>query len=104
VQLSGHNGLTLLVSVWLKSEDVRAVQQFKRQMVATPQVTHCYHVTGDHTFVLILCLPNMDAFAPFAERVFDSNASVLKFNTSVAIATVKSGGAVPVAPDDRQTR
>jgi Lrp/AsnC family transcriptional regulator, leucine-responsive regulatory protein len=27
-------GVTLLVSVWLKSEDVRAVQQFKRQMVA----------------------------------------------------------------------
>jgi Lrp/AsnC family leucine-responsive transcriptional regulator len=88
--------LTLLINVWLQSEDVTAVEQFKRQMAASPEVMHCYHVTGDHTFMLIVCLPNMESFARFAERVFNANPSVRKFNTSVAITTVKSNGAVPV--------
>jgi Lrp/AsnC family transcriptional regulator, leucine-responsive regulatory protein len=87
---------TFVVNVWLHHETVRAVQHFKRQMLAVPEVTHCYHVTGDHTFVLIVSLPDIHSFSQFAERVFNSNPDVQRFNTSVAITVVKSHGGIPV--------
>jgi Lrp/AsnC family leucine-responsive transcriptional regulator len=90
--------VTVLVDVWLEKEDVRSVNDFKRLMRDTPEVIHCYHVTGDHTFVMIVSLPDMEAFAEFAERVFDSNRAIAKFRSSVVMNRVKSCGPLPVSP------
>ncbi len=88
--------LTVLVDVWLEREDVRSVNDFKRLMRDTPEVIHCYHVTGDHTFVMVVALPDMEAFSEFAERVFDSNRAVAKFRSSVVMSRVKTCGPLPV--------
>jgi Lrp/AsnC family leucine-responsive transcriptional regulator len=45
--------VTIIVDVCLEKEDVRSVNELKRLMRDTPEVIHCYHVTGDHTFVMI---------------------------------------------------
>lgn len=96
--LVGHP-VTVIVDVWLEKEDVRSVNDFKRLMRETPEVIHCYHVTGDHTFVMIVSLPHMEAYAKFAERVFDSNRAVAKFRSSVVMNRVKSCGPLPVSAD-----
>jgi Lrp/AsnC family transcriptional regulator, leucine-responsive regulatory protein len=93
--LAGHP-ITVIVDVWLEKEDVRSVNDFKRLMRETPEVIHCYHVTGDHTFVMIVALPNMETFARFAERVFNSNRAVAKFKSSVVMNRVKTCGPLPV--------
>jgi DNA-binding Lrp family transcriptional regulator len=89
--------VTVIVDVWLEKEDVRSVSDFKRLMRDTQEVTHCYHVTGDHTFVMIVAMPNMEAFSEFAARVFDSTRAVAKFRSSVVMNRVKSCGPLPVA-------
>ena len=88
--------LFLVVQVWLEREDVRSVNEFKQRMKATAEVNQCYHVTGDHTFILLVCLPNMDDFAPFAERVFSGNPIVKKFCTSAVMVRVKTFSPIPV--------
>jgi Lrp/AsnC family leucine-responsive transcriptional regulator len=95
--LVGHS-VTVIVDVWLEKEDVRSVNDFKRLMRDTSEVIHCYHVTGDHTFVMIVALPSMEAFSGFAERVFDSNRAVAKFRSSVVMNRVKTCGPLPVSP------
>jgi DNA-binding Lrp family transcriptional regulator len=90
--------VTVIVDVWLEKEDVRSVNDFKRLMRDTPEVIHCYHVTGDHTFVMIVALPDMEAFTEFAARVFDSNRAVAKFRSSVVMNRVKTCGPLPIAP------
>ena len=92
--------LFLVVQVWLEREDVRSVNEFKQRMKATAEVNQCYHVTGDHTFMLLVCLSNMDDFAPFAERVFSGSPIVKKFCTSAVIARVKTFGAIPVLQNE----
>lgn len=94
--LVGHP-VTVIVDVWLEKEDVRSVNDFKRLMRETPEVIHCYNVTGDHTFVMIVSLPHMEAFAEFAARVFDANRAVAKFRSSVVMNRVKSCGPLPVS-------
>lgn len=90
--------VTVIVDVWLEKEDVRSVNDFKRLMRETPEVIHCYHVTGDHTFVMIVSLPDMEAFAEFAARVFNSTRAVAKFRSSVVMNRVKTCGPLPVSP------
>lgn len=90
--------VTVIVDVWLEKEDVRSVNDFKRLMRETPEVIHCYHVTGDHTFVMIVALPDMEAFAELAARVFNSTRAVAKFRSSVVMNRVKTCGPLPVSP------
>jgi Lrp/AsnC family leucine-responsive transcriptional regulator len=90
--------VTVIVDVWLEKEDVRSVNDFKKLMRETPEVIHCYHVTGDHTFVMIVALPDMEAFAEFAARVFDATRAVAKFRSSVVMNRVKTYGPLPVSP------
>lgn len=90
--------LFLVIDVTLEREDVGSVETFKRQMQATPEVLVCYHLTGEHTFMLIVCLKDMDHFAAFAARVFDGNRSVQKFRTSAVMARVKDRAPIPIEP------
>lgn len=93
--LVGHP-ITVIVDVWLEKEDVKSVNDFKQLMRDTPEVIHCYHVTGDHTFVMIVAMPSMEEFSKFAARVFDSTKSVAKFRSSVVMNRVKTCGPLPV--------
>ena len=88
--------LFLVVDVTLEPEDVPTVESFKRQMRAAREVVQCYHLTGEHTFMLVVCLSSMDEYAGFAARVFDGNRGVRKFRTSAVMARVKDRGAIPV--------
>jgi Lrp/AsnC family leucine-responsive transcriptional regulator len=96
--------LFLVIQIWLEREDAAAVNSFKKLMRETPEVTDCFHVTGEHTFIAMICLRNMDEFSPFAERIFGADRAVRKFCTSAVIARVKTHGAIPIAVDTQQLR
>jgi Lrp/AsnC family transcriptional regulator, leucine-responsive regulatory protein len=91
--------LFLVIQIWLEREDSASVNGFKRLMRETPEVIECFHVTGEHTFIAVICLRNMDEFSPFAERIFGAEQAVKKFSTSVVIARVKTYGAIPIVLD-----
>jgi Lrp/AsnC family leucine-responsive transcriptional regulator len=88
--------LFLVVDVTLEREDVSSVTTFKREMQTTPEVVLCYHLTGEHTFMLIVCLADMDHFAAFAARVFEGHPGVRKFRTSAVMARVKHHAPIPL--------
>ncbi len=88
--------LFLIIQIWLEREDVASVNGFKKLMRETPEVIDCFHVTGDHTFVAIICLRDMDEFSRFAERIFGADRGVRKFCTSAVIARVKTTGPIPI--------
>lgn len=91
--------LFLVTQIWLEREDVVSVNSFKKVMRDTPEVIECFHVTGEHTFIAVVCLKNMDEFASFAERIFSAERAVKKFSTSAVIARVKANGSIPIASD-----
>jgi len=94
--------LLLVVDVTLDREDVANVEAFKRLVRSIPEIVTCYHLTGDHTFMLTVCLADMNEYAGFAARVFDANRAVAKFRTSAVMSRVKDRAAIPVgAPEAR---
>ena len=68
-------------------------------MVATPQVTQCYHVTGTSDIVLVVTAFSMEDYGAFARQWFEGNEDVTRWETLVVLDRVKVGLSVPVAAE-----
>ncbi len=88
--------LTLIVQVVLKHGSPSILDDFKRKMRATPEVQHCYYVTGGSDFVLIVNLEDMKAYEAFTHRVLFATNSISRFDTTVVMDTIKTGLALPL--------
>jgi DNA-binding Lrp family transcriptional regulator len=74
----------------------RQLDRFKREMVSTPEVQQCYHVTGTTDFILVIAVSSMEDFAEFSRRSFEGNEYVARFETHVVLDRVKAGLALPI--------
>jgi Lrp/AsnC family leucine-responsive transcriptional regulator len=81
--------LSVVVTVELDRERLDLVDEFKQAMRKTPQVTHCYMVTGDADFVLIVSVEDVEAFDAFIKRHLYTNRNVRKFHSMIALDRVK---------------
>jgi Lrp/AsnC family leucine-responsive transcriptional regulator len=92
-------GLILIVEVTLQNERKADLDRFKARMQDAPEVMQCYYVTGNADFFLILSARDMADYEDFARRHFFAEDNVLRFRTSAVMDRVKTGFAMPVAPD-----
>ena len=88
--------LTMVVQVTLERERPDIIDEFKRSMIATPEVMQCYYVTGDVDFILILTARDMPHYEAFTEQFFFANPDVRRFHTMVVMDRVKSSLSVPI--------
>jgi Lrp/AsnC family leucine-responsive transcriptional regulator len=93
--------MTLLVEVRLEREQTSVLDSFRRAVLADPEVTQCWFVTGDPDFVLVVRVPNMAAYEALTRRLFYSNPHLAKFDTLVVINEVKLQTWLPVMQKDR---
>jgi Lrp/AsnC family transcriptional regulator, leucine-responsive regulatory protein len=88
-ELSG-NKLTLLVSVEMERDRKDVYDAFKRVVSKAPEVRHCYQITGSYDFMMVVTVPDIQAYESFVDRVLHTEANIRKFQTSVSLRTVKS--------------
>ncbi|MEM8812100.1 MAG: Lrp/AsnC family transcriptional regulator [Pseudomonadota bacterium] len=88
--------LTMIVEVTLERERPDVMAEFKRSMLATPEVMQCYYVTGDVDFVLILTARDMQHYERFTRQFFFDNPNIRRFHTLLVMDRVKTGLAVPI--------
>ncbi|MCB5161576.1 Lrp/AsnC family transcriptional regulator [Marinomonas algarum] len=88
------NKLTLLVSVEMERDRKDVYDGFKLAISKAPEVMHCYQITGTYDFMVIVTVPNMEAYETFVDRVIHTDVNVRKFHTSVSLRTVKSSTAI----------
>ena len=89
-------GLTMIVEVTLERERAEFLDQFKRSMLAAPEVMQCYYVTGSADFILILTARDMKDYEDFTRRNFFHHSNVSRFHTNVVMERTKVSLAVPV--------
>jgi Lrp/AsnC family leucine-responsive transcriptional regulator len=91
--------LILIVEITVEKEHPlsQVLDDFKRLMLATPEITQCYHVTGDTDFVLIIMVRDMEEYELLARRIFVENLSVRRVQTSVVVSKIKSDTLIPLA-------
>lgn len=88
-ELSG-NKLTLLVSVEMERDRKDVYDAFKHVVSKAPEVRHCYQITGSYDFMMVVTVPDIQAYESFVDRVLHTEANIRKFQTSVSLRTVKS--------------
>lgn len=89
-------GLTMIVEVTLERERAELIDQFKKTMLAAPEVMQCYYVTGSADFILVLTAKDMKDYEDFTRRYFFHQSNVSRFRTNVVMDRVKVGLAIPV--------
>lgn len=88
--------LTLIVMVTLQVGRRDINDQFKQSMREAAEVQQCYAITGDHDFMLTICVKDMEEYDALTHRLFHSNASIQKFQTMVVMEAVKVGLQIPI--------
>ncbi len=88
-------GVTAIVSVTLERDSPDRVDAFHRRAQTHDQVQHCYCVTGDADFVLVVIVRDIEDYDRFA-RSFLADANVRHYRSSIAVARVKASAFVPM--------
>ena len=81
--------VTLLVMLHLARGQPDRIDRLRRDLLALPQVTRIYHVTGNADFVLTVQCASMEAYAAFSEAHFYSD-DIKGFDTTVVLRTFES--------------
>ncbi|MFB9218028.1 Lrp/AsnC family transcriptional regulator [Vibrio sinaloensis] len=90
------NKMTLLVSVEMERDRGDIYSVFRQSVEKAPEVTQCYQITGGYDFMLVISVPDIQAYERFIERVLHQDKNIRKFHTSVSTKTVKFSTGVNV--------
>ena len=85
-----------IVLVTFKEESLENYQQFKARMVAEPEVTQCYAVSGEVDFVLVVQTQDLASYESWGERVLMANPDIGRYNTHIVWSRVKFSTALPM--------
>lgn len=83
------NKMTLIVSVEMERDRGDIYSVFRRSVEQASEVTQCYQITGGYDFLIVLSVPDIQAYERFIERVLHQDKNIRKFHTSVSTRTVK---------------
>jgi Lrp/AsnC family transcriptional regulator, leucine-responsive regulatory protein len=92
---AGHP-LTMIVDVEVERERPELLASLKQWIVAEPRIQEAWYVTGAGDYVLIVIARDVDDFEALMQRLVAENANVRRFQTRVALGTLKRGLLVPM--------
>lgn len=90
--------LTMIVDVEVERERPELLASLKHWIANEPCVQEAWYVTGAGDYVLIVVARDVDDFEVLMQRLVTDNANVRRFQTRVALSTLKRGMLVPVDP------
>lgn len=87
---------TLVVQICFAVGGIETVDNFKRRICELPEVQHGYYCTGEADFIIVMTVKDMQDYDRICREWFFGNPAIRRFDTSVAIGTVKSGFNIPL--------
>ncbi|WP_266172039.1 Lrp/AsnC family transcriptional regulator [Dyella subtropica] len=92
--------LTLIVDVEVERERPELLASLKQWIATEPAIQEAWYVTGEGDYVLIITARDVEDYDALMQKLVAENANVRRFQTRVALGTLKRGLLVPVdAPD-----
>ncbi len=90
---------TLVVQICFAVGGIETVDGFKENICQLPEVQHGYYCTGEADFIIIMTVKDMQDYDRLCREWFFGNPAIRRFDTSVAIGTVKAGFNIPLDVD-----
>jgi DNA-binding Lrp family transcriptional regulator len=85
-----------VVGVVLERGQSDVMDAFKRRARQEAEVQQCYWVTGEYDFILVVAVRSTSDYEALARRLFVDDPSIRRFDTFVAMETVKLGLQIPL--------
>ncbi len=85
-----------VVGIALERGQTDVMDAFKRKARQEPEVQQCYWVTGEYDFVLVVVVRSTADYEALARRLFVDDPNIRRFDTFVAMETVKLGLQIPL--------
>ena len=76
--------LYFIVEVAMERDHKRLYKRFEERALAAPEVKQCYQVTGEYDFVLIVSVPDLNAYDRFCDSVVFADDNMRKFRTQLS--------------------
>jgi len=90
--------LTMIVDVEVERERPELVASLKQWIVSEPCIQEAWYVTGEGDYVLVVLARDVEDFEALMQRLVAENPNVRRFQTRVALSTLKRGMSVPLDP------
>ncbi len=90
--------LYVVVEVTMERDDKRLYRRFEERVLASCEVKQCYQVTGECDFVLIVSVPDMDAYDRFCDGVLYADDNMRKFRTLLSRRRTKFDTSASLMP------
>lgn len=81
--------INIIVEVEIIRDQLDIYDAFVRKMQAAPEVSQCYQVTGEVDFVLVVQVPDMQAYEAFSRRDLSSDPHLSKFRSLISLRREK---------------
>ena len=88
--------LTLIVDVEVERERPELLVSLKHWIAAEPSIQEAWYVTGEGDYVLIITARDVEEYDALMKKLVAENANVRRFQTRVALGTLKRGQLVPM--------
>jgi len=88
--------LNIIVEVEMARDQLDIYDAFKRKMAAAPEVSQCYQVTGEVDFLLVVIVPDLQAYEHFSRRMLSSDPNLRKYRTLISLGREKFETAIEV--------
>ncbi|WP_129790507.1 Lrp/AsnC family transcriptional regulator [Sphingosinicella sp. CPCC 101087] len=89
-----------VVSLQVERERPELLIELRRWLSREPHVQQAFYVTGEADFVIIVTVPDTEAYDALMSRLVSDNPNVKRFTTNVALGVVKRGLSIPLPVED----
>ncbi|MBM7129105.1 Lrp/AsnC family transcriptional regulator [Dyella mobilis] len=96
---AGHP-LTMIVDVEVERERPELLASLKQWIAMEARIQEAWYVTGAGDYVLVVVARDVEDFEALMQRLVSDNANVRRFQTRVALSTLKRGMLIPMEPAD----
>ena len=89
-------GLKVILSFQLKGESNSELKDLRDRMIAHPDVTDLYFVTGNQDYILILTVASMEDYERFLRDMILGQPTLCGSETHVVIKSLKVSAPLPI--------
>ena len=89
-------GLKVILSFQLKGESNSELKELRERLMAHPDVTDLYFVTGNQDYILILTVASMEDYERFLRDMILGQPTLCGSETHVVIKALKVAAPVPI--------
>ncbi|MFY9234813.1 MAG: Lrp/AsnC family transcriptional regulator [Fimbriimonadaceae bacterium] len=88
--------VTVIAMVSLALHQDRAIELFRKAVAAIPEVVECYHISGEHDFILKILVKDIRAYEALVRDNLSRIKGVQKLTSSFVLAVPKLTHIVPL--------